>query len=104
MSAMLQSSNLQGVNLSLCKSADLASLLAGFGEFETRKDTIKAYPADFVDRPGLWIESDGNDEFYASIDLVEFFMDLLHTKPPGACIWSKYGNTTERAGSRQDLT
>ena len=66
----------------LKKRDEIGMLLVGFGDFEIRKGTTKVQPLDFVDRHGLWIKSDDSETFYHGIDLLEFFMDLLHAKPP----------------------
>jgi len=61
---------------------EIGPLLARLEDIEIREDTIKVHPLDFVDRPGLWIKSGGREKFYHGIDLVEFFMNLLSSKPP----------------------
>jgi len=61
---------------------ELEPLLARFEGVETRKDTRKIHPLDFVDRPGIWIELDGIEKFYSGFDLVWLFIDLLCNKPP----------------------
>jgi hypothetical protein len=66
-------------------------LIAGVGGFEIRKDEKKVHPLDFSERYGLWLESDGSEQFYYGVDLVEFFMDLLNPKSTGiiAEVYSK---------------
>ena len=66
----------------LKKGEEIGTLLAGFGGFEIRKDEKKVHPLDLVGRDGVWIKSDGGQEFYYGIDLVEIFMDLLNSRPP----------------------
>jgi Fe-S-cluster containining protein len=66
----------------LKKQEEIKPLIAGFREFEIRKDAIKVHSLDLIDRPGLWIKSDGSGQFYYGVDLVEFFLDLLNSKPP----------------------
>jgi ribosome biogenesis protein Nip4 len=60
---------------------EIGPIIADFEEFEVRKDVLKAYPFEFIERRGLWIESGDNKEFYYGIDLVDFFLDLLDSKP-----------------------
>jgi hypothetical protein len=63
------------------KQGEVQSLLARIENFDIRKDVIKAHPLDLVDRHGVWIRTDGNGKFYYGVDLVEFLMDLLKSKP-----------------------
>jgi Fe-S-cluster containining protein len=60
---------------------EIGPIIAGFEEFEVQKDVLKAYPFGLIERHGLWIESEDNKEFYYGIDLVEFFLGLLNSKP-----------------------
>jgi len=66
----------------LKKQEEIEPIIARIEDFEIRKYTIKVHPLDLVDRSGLWIKSDGSEQFYFGTNLLEFFMDLLHTKPP----------------------
>ena len=75
----------------LKKQEEIEPLLARIQDFGIRKDVKKVHPLDFSDRYGLWVESDGSEQFYYGVDLVEFFMDLLNPKSPGtiAEVYSK---------------
>ncbi len=66
------------------KQKEIGLIIASFEEFEIRKELLKVHPSDLIERHGLWIESDDNKKFYYGIDLVEFFLDLLNSKPPEA--------------------
>jgi Fe-S-cluster containining protein len=63
------------------KQEEVEPLLARIEAFEIRKDEINVHPLDLVDRHGVWIKSDGSDKFYYGVYLVEFFIDLLNSKP-----------------------
>ena len=66
------------------KQKEIGLIIESFEEFEIRKDLLKAHPSDLIERHGLWIESDDNKKFYYGIELVEFFLDLLNSKPSEA--------------------
>jgi Fe-S-cluster containining protein len=65
----------------LNKREELAPLLSKLENLQIRKGTIKVHPLDFVSRAGLWIIYEGSEKFYYGTDLVEFFLDLLGSKP-----------------------
>ena len=63
------------------KREELEPILRQLEDLQIRKDTKKVHPLDFVSRDGLWIKFQGNETFYFGTDLVEFFLDLLSSKP-----------------------
>ena len=63
------------------KREELEPILRQLDDLQIRKDTKKVHPLDFVDRDGLWIKFQESEKFYYGIDLVEFFLDLLSSKP-----------------------
>lgn len=65
----------------LKKRKEIEPRLRQLEDFQMRKGKIKVHPMDFVSRDGLWIKSHGTEKFYYGIDLVEFFLDLLSSKP-----------------------
>jgi Fe-S-cluster containining protein len=65
----------------LIKRQEIEPLLRQLENFQIRKDTKKVHPLDFVSRDGLWIKYQGKEKFYYGSDLVEFFLDLLSSKP-----------------------
>ena len=60
---------------------ELEPILRQLEDLQIRKDTKKVHPLDFVDCDGLWIKFQEIEKFYYGIDLVEFFLDLLSSKP-----------------------
>ena len=60
---------------------ELEPILRLLEDLQVRKDTKKVHPLDFVSRDGLWIKFQESEKFYYGIDLVEFFLDLLSSKP-----------------------
>jgi len=80
--ALEELKNTLALQSELKNQKEIEPLIAGFGEFEFRKDAIKVEPLDLVDRYELWVESDGSENFCYGLDLVGFFMDLLNSKPP----------------------
>jgi hypothetical protein len=65
----------------LNKREELGPLLMQLENLQIRKDTKKVHPLDFVSRDGLWIKYQGGEKFYYGTDMVEFFLDLLSSKP-----------------------
>ncbi len=63
------------------KREELEPILRQLEDLQIRKDTKKVHPLDFVSRDGLWIKFQGNETFYYGSDLVDFFLDLLSSKP-----------------------
>ncbi len=63
------------------KREELEPILRQLEDMQIRKDTKKVHPLDFVRRDGLWIKYQGSEKFYYGTDLVEFFLDLLSSKP-----------------------
>jgi Fe-S-cluster containining protein len=80
--ALKELENTLAMQSDLKKQEEIEPVLARIEDFEIRKDTIKVHPLDLVDRPGLWIKSDGSERFYYGFDLLEFYMDLLNPKSP----------------------
>jgi hypothetical protein len=80
--ALQELKNTLAVQSELTKQEEIEPVLARMEDFEIRKDTIKVHPSDFVDRPGLWIKSYVSKQFYSDIDLEEFLIDRLNSKPP----------------------
>jgi Fe-S-cluster containining protein len=70
---------------------EIGLIIADFEEFGVRKDVLKEHPFEFIERHGLWIESGDDKKFYYGFDLVEFFLDMLNSKPSGviAKVYSK---------------
>lgn len=60
---------------------EIGLIIEGFEEFNVRKDVLKEHPFEFIERHGLWIESGDDKKFYYGIDLVEFFLGILNSKP-----------------------
>ena len=63
------------------KREELEPILRQLEDLQIKKDTKKVHPLDFVSRDGLWIKYQGNETFYYGSDLVDFFLDLLSSKP-----------------------
>jgi Fe-S-cluster containining protein len=63
------------------KREELEPILRQLEDMQIRKDTKKVHPLDFVSRDGLWIKYQGSEKFYYGTDLVEFFLDMLSSKP-----------------------
>ena len=80
--ALKELKNTLAIQSELKKQEEIEPLLARIEDFEIRKDVKKVHPLDFSDRHGLWIESNSSKKFYYGIDLVEFLIDLLNSKPP----------------------
>ena len=65
----------------LKKREEIKPLLRRIENLQIRKATRKVHPLELVRRNGLWIKSHGREKFYYGNDLVEFFLDLLSSKP-----------------------
>ena len=63
------------------KREELEPILRQLEDMQIRKDTKKVHPLDFVSRDGLWIKYQSSEKFYHGTDLVEFFLDMLSSKP-----------------------
>ena len=60
---------------------EIMPILNRLANFEVKKDTIKVDPLDFYRRNGLWIKIHCSEKFYYGVDLVDYFTDLLISKP-----------------------
>lgn len=65
----------------LKKREELEPLLRQLEDLQIRKGTKEVHPLDLVSRDGLWIKYHGSEKFYYGTDLVDFFLDLLSSKP-----------------------
>jgi len=63
---------------------ELEPILRQLEDFQIRKGTKKVHLLDLVSRKGLWIKYQGSEQFYYGTDLVDFFLDLLSSKPAEA--------------------
>ena len=79
--AMAEIENTLLLQSELKKRQEIEPLLRQLENFQIRKDTKKVHPLDFVSRDGLWIKFQESEKFYYGIDLVEFFLDHLSSKP-----------------------
>jgi Fe-S-cluster containining protein len=65
----------------LKKREELEPLLRQPEDLQIRKGTKEVHPLDLVSRDRLWIKYHGSEKFYYGTDLVDFFLDLLSSKP-----------------------
>ena len=79
--AIKEIKNTLAMQSELEKREEIKPLLNQFDEFTIRKGVKKTHPLDFAKRYGLWIKSNGIELFYYGFDLVEFFLDLISSKP-----------------------
>jgi len=65
----------------LSQREEIEPLLRRLDDLQIRKGTIKVHPLELIRRNGLWIKSHGSEKFYYGIDLLQFFLNQLSSKP-----------------------